>query len=206
MRKFWSVFIPIFCAILVFAGIVFNFVLKNSSTIYATKIEFEYDKLQLEVGKTYTLRNTEFVIEPQNCTERFWLSSTETEIVEIDSIKCEITAKQIGTCEIFANIKSGKNSTIATSFLVEIVPNGSSSINRISSQNLSFDFEDGYGIIMLSNYFTEPAQEYFVVEGGTNTTFELETDRLYVQFNACDSVVISVQSNHEKVIFYLTIE
>ena len=195
-----------FCVIIIFVGIVLCYFLLNKSTIYATKFEFKYEKLQLEINNTYTLQKTEFVVEPQNCAENFWITTTENTIISIDSVKCEITTNAVGTCEIAAHIKSGKNSTLTTTIIVEVIDSNANTINYVFSKSISYNLSDSYSIITLATYFNEPVLTYAISgDDPTIATLELDTDRLYINFNHTGSAVVTLESYTQRVIFNITI-
>ena len=86
---------------------------------YATKFEFRYESLNIKLGRQYVLNKTEFIIEPQNCTENIILVSNNKNIVEIANENTIIT-KSIGNCTVTAHIKSGLNEFLTTNIVVRV--------------------------------------------------------------------------------------
>ena len=86
---------------------------------YATKFEFRYESLNIKLGRQYVLNKTEFIIEPQNCTENIILVSNNKNIVEISNENTIIT-KSIGNCTVTAHIKSGLNEFLTTNIVVHV--------------------------------------------------------------------------------------
>ena len=206
MRKFWFWCLPVFCGILIFAGLVIRFSFASQSNIYATKFQFRYDKLQLVTNRTYKLTKNEFVIEPKNCTENFLISTNENTIIEVNSSTNEIVTKECGSCEITAMIKSGPSTMLSVAIPVEVVEESDQSITTISTENISFALDDEILSINLAGYFSEPANSYQIVSGSSLIeSAELEFNRLILSFSSTGTVEIDVLSASTKIRFVIEI-
>ena len=207
MRKFWFWCLPVFCGILIFAGLVIRFSFASQSNIYATKFQFRYEKLQLVANRTYKLTKNEFVIEPKTCTENFLISTNENTIIEVDSSTNEIVTKECGSCEITAMIKSSASTMLSVAIPVEVVDESEASITNVITENISFSLDDGILAINLSNYFSEPAISYQIVSGSTLIeSVELEFNRLILSFSSTGTVEVDVKSASTKIRFVIEIE
>lgn len=136
------------CLPLLIVAITFGIVIlsinanKQQSTIYASKFSYKYvDKtLELTLNDAIVFNKTEFNIEPSNCTEKIVFTSDDDKILKIDNNTNKIVAKQIGTCTLFAYIKSGMTEYLPPAKITVVVTNENSNVNK-ENETHNFTYE-----------------------------------------------------------------
>ena len=175
MRNFWKYIIPVFIVILVVGGIVLSVNLNIKETAhYATNLEYKYTNLTLYKNVTYTLTKNEFLISPTNCNQKIVLTTTDTNIIEIDSTTGEIFAKEVGNATIIAKIKSSATENIQTTINVIVKNQNEANITSTREVEITHSVSESL-FINFNNYFDGPTTSREILEG--NEIIEPECKR-----------------------------
>ena len=208
MKKIWIVLSVILSLVLVAGIVIFAIKLNSTDTVYAKIFESRYNELKMYVGDTFKLNNSEFLIEPANCTEKVFYISTNTEIVSVDASSGELQAKAVGTCFVKAYIKCSETENLETEIKI-IVQNKSDVQDRtIVNQSKTCLLSQGITYIEFVTNGDRSAVTYEVISGSEHVDTEniyLENDKIIVALTSVGTTTLKINCP-DKIIMVTTIK
>src|SRR5574344_110739 len=92
------------------------FVVKNKNNIiYAENLLLNKSSITLKVNEYYTFTSNDYIIMPKNCTEKIFLSTNDSSVLDINILCGKIYTKSCGQCKLNINIKSCETKFISKS-------------------------------------------------------------------------------------------
>ena len=208
MKKFYLWCIPLFICIII-ASVIFIIAVFNNSknAIYATEFSYKYENvLNLKLNDEVTFNKTEFNIEPANCTEKIILTTNDSEILQIESKTNKVIAKKIGTCILFAQIKSGKSETISTQITINITDSTDDKDKIIETHNYIFSKDANFATIEFSAGSTKDENDILIKSGAECISiYNEEFNNITITLNAKGSAIIEIICNTKKLILNIEI-
>ena len=208
MKKFLLWCIPLFICIIV-ASIVLVIVTSNNSknVIYATQFSYKYENvLNLKLNDEVTFNKTEFNIQPANCTEKIVLTTNDSEMLQIDNKTNKVIAKKIGTCTLFAQIKSSKTKMLSTQITINITDELDDSDKIIETHDYTFNLLDEVATIEFGAGSTK--DENIVTHKSGLEVLSVcneEYNSITIALNAKGTAIIEIVCNTKKLILNITI-
>lgn len=205
MKKVFLWIIPSVVVALFLIGIIVVLNVEKNKTnakIYAESISCKYEKLTFIKDSTYTLTKDDFVVVPAKCNQKVMISTNDSNLLEVNTLTGEIVAKAVGTCKIFASIKSSDEDVLQIEIDVEVKQAG-----KLEKEvNLSFKLSDGMALI--TYVATSSFEEYDlnIIDGTENLSIEdPELGKITIRLNHVGSATICLENSVEKVLYHITI-
>ena len=207
MKKILLWIIPSVVVAVFLVSFIFVLNVRNNQTdkkVYAESIQFKYDKLALIKNNNYTLTNEDFIIKPANCNQKVLISTNNTDLLEVNTLTGEITAKDAGTCKLFASIKSGENNVLQIDIDVEITEP-----QKPERQiNVNFELSQSVGLITFepTSVFEDYINPPTIVSGEENISiFYFEHGKITIVLHQVGTATICLENSIEKVYYVITI-
>lgn len=96
------------------------YVLKTK-TVYANDITILTDKISLQVNEKFELSNQNYLVLPNNYTEKTVFSSDDETVASVGVFDGVVTANKVGSCNILIILKINENDVINKKIQVEVV-------------------------------------------------------------------------------------
>ncbi len=208
MKKFFMWCIPLFTAIII-ASITLIVIVSNNknNTIYATEFSYKHENvLNLRLNDEVIFNKTEFNIAPSNCTERIFLTTNDSNIIQINNLTNKITAKKLGNCTLLANIKSGATQTLSTIIEIKVTNKIDDSDKPIETYNYTFNMENNFATIEFVAGATKDENEIEIKSGKENLKITIrEQHSITIEFISKGFAEIEITCNTKKLIFNIEI-
>lgn len=210
MKKVLCWCLPILIAVITLGVVILNINSnRQPSVIYATKFSYKYGDtpLELVLNDSIILNRTEFNIEPANCTEKILLTTNDSDIIQIDKNTNKITAKQIGTCTLFAYIKSSTTESLPPVQITIIVTNQNETINK-QNETLEYTFKLSAVEVFIefSAANTKDENDVKIVNGSEHLEIiDEEYNKLTVELKSYGVCIIEIDSPLKKITITINI-
>ena len=208
MKKFLIWCLPL---VFVVATFITTIVVVNNSkpkNIYATNLNFVHQQLTLFKDSYVTLTSNEYVVEPENCTEKVIFATTDSSILEINSQTGEVYAKNIGTCTLIAYVKSSATNSISKSIEIVVENRNEDSPNKIYDEEKTVNCNLSQGIIQITfEMDTTKDKLDITIEEGNNLVeiVDYEYNSITLILNATGTAKVIVDSPVKKLLIIISI-
>lgn len=195
-----SVVVAVFLAgIILFINIEKN---KRDAKIYAESISCKYEKLTFIKDNTYSLTKDDFVVTPAKCNQKVMISTNDSNLLEVNTLTGEIVAKEVGTCKIFASIKSSEKDVLQIEINVEIKQTG-----KLEKEvDLSFKLSDGTAPIVFEATSSFADYEANIINGAENLSIEeFELGKIILRLIGGGNATICLENSVERILYHVTI-
>ena len=175
--------------------------------VYATGFSYKYENtLNLKVNDEVIFNKTEFNIEPINCTEKIFLTTNDNEILQIDNKTNKITAKKVGVCSLFAQIKCSATENLTAQININVTNETDDSDKIITTYNYTFYKDNNMATIEFSAGATKDENNIQITSGSDYISIEsIEYNRITILLNAKGNAIIEIVCNTKKLILNIEI-
>lgn len=202
----------VLCAVIIIGAFCTFFILyqKNKNkVVYANSLSTSITTMTLNVNCSYCFGSEDYQVMPKNCTEKIFLSTNDSEVLDLNTLSNNVLAKKVGQCILFLNIKSSETEMLSKSLQINVVDNTSAQNNSKVETTKLFSYKyDTNACTKMLTYDTEsPYTECVVsiISGGDIveilTASEYKT--LYIKLKGIGDIEIVVDSPLSKTTFQI---
>ena len=190
MKKVLIVVLSVVVTLIAVVLLLFVF---KTKTIYANDITILTDKISLQVNEKVELSNQNYLVAPNNYTEKTVFSSDDETVASVGVFDGVVTANSVGSCSIIIFLKTNENDVINKKIQVEVVK------EKIYPTQVSLNNED------IEIYNGESAKLFTSIVGVTNVLPTVFTQNNCVKYNFDTDTITAIKSGKDKLTIIYTL-
>ncbi|MGN1222154.1 MAG: Ig-like domain-containing protein [Christensenellales bacterium] len=180
------VFIIVLSVVVVFVALVSLFCVFKTKTIYASDITILTNKISLQVNEKIKLSNQNYLVLPNNYTEKTVFSSDNESVASVGVFDGVVTANKVGCCNIIIFLKTNENDVINKKIQVEVVK------EKIYPTEVSLNDED------IEIYIGESVKLFTSITGETNVLPTVYSQNNCVKYDFETDTITAIKVGSDK--------